>query len=307
MSDIVIQTKNITKQYGKNTVVDKVNITVKKGEIYGLVGRNGAGKTTLLRMICGLTLPKSGEIEILSHTSEKGLNEARSRTGCMIETPDFYPYLSARKNLEYYRIQRGIPGKKCVEEVLDVVGLSSTDNKKYKGFSLGMKQRMGLALALLGNPDILVLDEPINGLDPMGIAEFREIIKNINEKYNATVLISSHILGELSQIATTYGFINQGKLIEQISAKELNNKCRLCVSVKVNDASKAAAILENKLKCTEYEVLNNNEIRVFKFIENPEIITEAFVLNGVKVASIYPVGASLEKYFIDLVGDDRIA
>lgn len=307
MSDIVIQTRNVSKKYGASFAVNKANITIKKGEIYGLIGKNGAGKTTLLRMISGLTLQDEGEIELLSESSNKGLNKARSRTGSMIESPNFFPYLSAAKNLEYYRIQRGIAEKDCISKALETVGLSEIGNKKYKNFSLGMKQRLGLALSVLGSPDILILDEPINGLDPMGIAEFREIIKKVNKEYSTTVLISSHILGELSQIATIYGFIKDGKIIEEISAKDLSEKCRLCVSVKVNDSTKAAVVIENKLKCTEYEVLNNNEIRIFNFIDTPEIITEALVLNGINVSSIYLVGTSLEKYFIDLIGDDKNA
>lgn len=307
MSDIILQTRNISKRYGQSFAVHKANITVRKGEIYGLIGKNGAGKTTLLKIITGLTIPNAGEMELNFETSKKGIEAARSRTGCMIENPHFFPYLSASRNLEYFRLQRGIAEKDCIERALDIVGLSDTGNKKFKNFSLGMKQRLGLALAIMGNPDILILDEPINGLDPMGIAEFREIVKKLNKDYDTTVLISSHILGELSQIATKYGFIKDGKIIEEVTEKELSEKCRLCVSFKVSDTGKASTILENKLDCTEYEVLNNNEVRIFKYIDSPETINEAFVLNGIKVSSIGLIGTSLENYFIDLIGDDKNA
>ncbi len=302
MSNLVVKTKDITKIYGKIKVVNNVNITVKQGEIYGLVGKNGAGKTTLLKMISGLTMQTSGELELFSTGSKKDLEKARSRSGCVIETPSFFPYLSAKKNLEYYRIQRGIPEEKCVDEALELVGLSKVGNKKFKSFSLGMKQRLGLALAIMGNPDFLILDEPINGLDPMGIVEFRELLKKLNREKNITILISSHILGELAQLATTYGFINNGILVEEITAKEIEEKCRQCITVKVSDTKKACTILEEKLKCNEYEVLNNMEIRIFKYIDAPEKINEELVLAGIKVSTLNITGSNLENYFIDLIG-----
>lgn len=307
MSDIVLRTRNISKRYGSNFAVDHVDIEIKQGDIFGLIGKNGAGKTTLLRLISGLTIEDSGELEFFSQTSEKGLGKVRSRTGCIIETPSFLPYLPARKNLEYYRIQRGIAGKECVDEALELVGLKDAGNKKFKNFSLGMKQRLGLAFAIMGSPDFLILDEPINGLDPTGIVEFREILKSLNREKHTTILISSHLLGELSQLATTYGFIHNGKLIEQISAKGLEEKCRHCLSVKVSDTGKAAVVLEKKLDCTDYEVLNNNEIRIYKYIDNPEVVTQAFVTNGIMVSSLSQIGANLENYFIDLVGGNHNA
>ena len=180
MSDNILKTRNITKKYGKFTAVNDMDIEVKQGEIYGLVGKNGAGKTTLLKMVSGLSLPSSGTLELFGQTSEKDLNRVRSRTGCIIETPSFLPYLSAEKNLEYYRLQRGIVNPRCIRDSLEFVGLADTGKKKFKNFSLGMKQRLGLALAIMSGPDFLILDEPINGLDPMGIAEFREMILKLN-------------------------------------------------------------------------------------------------------------------------------
>lgn len=305
MTETVIRTQNISKKYRNKFAVDNVNINIKQGDIYGLVGKNGAGKTTLLKMISGLSLPNSGKLEIFGQTSEADLNKARSRTGCVIESPNFYPYLSARKNLEYYRIQRGIPGKECVERALKNVGLTDIGNKKFKNFSLGMKQRLGLALAIMGSPDLLILDEPINGLDPIGIVEFREILKKLNRERNTTILISSHILGELSQLATTYGFIDDGRLIQEISSKDIEEKCRHHLLVKVNDTGKASVIIEKELDCTDYNVLNDNKIRIYKFVDTPETVTQALVENGVMVSAVNQCGANLEDYFIDLIGGNH--
>lgn len=302
MSDTVLRTKNITKKYNNHAAVNNVNMEVKQGDIYGLIGKNGAGKTTLLRVISGLTVPQSGEIEMFHETSPDGLNKARMRTGCMIEAPSFFPYLSARKNLEYYRIQKGIVEKSCVDDVLKIVGLEDTGRKKYKNFSLGMKQRLGLAFAIMGNPDLLILDEPINGLDPTGIVEFRELLLKLNREKNITIIISSHILGELSQIATNYGFINNGEFVEQITAKELEEKCKSCLAIKVDDTRKAAVVIENQLNSNKYQVLNNNEIRLYEYVDSPEVVTKALINGGVMLSSINQIGANLENYFIELIG-----
>lgn len=291
--------EHLTKHYGSKDVVSDVNITVGRGEIYGLVGKNGAGKTTILRMICGLAYPTQGSIELFG--SEK-LNEERKRIGSIIETPSFYPYLSARDNLEYYRRVRGIPNRGVVDEVLALVGLSDTGKKKFKNFSLGMKQKLGFALAIMGNPDLLILDEPTNGLDPMGIVDFREMLLRINRERGITIIISSHILSELSQLATTYGFIDQGRMVQQISASEMSQSCRHCVELRVDDADKAAALLESKLGCTDYEVLDSGQIRVYQRIDQPELINETLVVNGVLVSRLAQSGTNLENYFIDLVG-----
>lgn len=307
MKDTVLKTKDLSKKYKKTFAVDHVNIEINKGDIYGLVGKNGAGKTTLLRMITGLIVPTSGDMELFNETSSEGLNKARMRTGCIIETPSFYPYLSARKNLEYYRIQKGIVENNVIDEVLSIVGLSEVGNKKFKNFSLGMKQRLGLALAMMANPDVLILDEPINGLDPTGIVEFREILLKLNRERNVTIIISSHILTELEQLATTYGFIHEGKFIEQISAKNLEEKCKSCLAIKVKNTNNAVVVLETKLNTTNYEVLNNNEIKLYDYLEEPELVVETLVNNGVKVSSIVQTGTNLEDYFIKLVGGNRHA
>lgn len=305
MNNTVLKTKNLTKKYNSHLAVDNASIEIKQGDIFGLVGKNGAGKTTLLRMISGLTMPTSGEIELFEETSSEGLNKSRMRTGSIIETPSFFPYLSARKNLEYYRIQRGIVEKNVAEEALRLVGLQDTGNKKFKNFSLGMKQRLGLALAVMASPDMLILDEPINGLDPTGIVEFRDILLRLNREKNITIVISSHILTELAQLATCYGFINEGRFIEQISASDLQEKCRSSISVKVDSTEKASAIIEKKLGSTRYEVLSGNEIRIFEHIDKPEVVAEALINSGVKLYSLNQLGANLENYFIDLIGGNK--
>lgn len=307
MAEVIMKTKNLTKKYGSQLAVNNVNIEIKSGDIYGLIGKNGAGKTTLLRMISGLTVPTRGEIELFGETSTEGLNSSRGKTGAIVETPSFFPYLSAKKNLEYYRIQRGIVEKDSVEAALKLVGLNDTGKKKFKNFSLGMKQRLGLAAAIMGNPDFLILDEPINGLDPTGIVEFRELLLKLNREKNITIIISSHILGELSQIATNYGFINNGELIEQISTEEIEERCRRSLSIRVNDSKKATVIIEEQLKCKDYEVRNNNEIRLFKLIDTPEIVVKTLVENGIMIYSVNEVGENLENYFINMIGGNQDA
>jgi ABC-2 type transport system ATP-binding protein len=302
MSETVIQTKNISKRYGKFAAVSDLSIRVNRGDIYALVGQNGAGKTTLLKLISGLTPRSSGELELFGQSSEHGLEMARNHMGSMIETPSFFPYLSARENLEYYRIQRGGNNKDNIESALEFVGLDKTGNKKFKNFSLGMKQRLGLALAIMDNPEVLILDEPINGLDPMGIKEFRDIILKINKEKQTTILISSHILGELSQIATTYGFISKGNLVEAITAEELKEKCRSYLQIDVDNVQLASEILKNSCSCENFEVAGENSIHVNENFDSPELFVKALVEGGVMVSQVYRTGISLEQYFIKLMG-----
>ncbi len=209
MAERILATRQLTKRYGHTAVLQRVDMHIEQGQIYGLVGKNGAGKTTLMRLIAAQSLPSEGVIELFGKTSPRDLNAQRARVGAIIETPSFYPFLTAEQNLEYYRIQRGIPSRASVGEALELAGLSGAARKKFKHFSLGMKQRLGLALAVMGDPELLLLDEPINGLDPMGIVQFREILQNLNAQRRVTILISSHILSELSNLATHYGFLDR--------------------------------------------------------------------------------------------------
>lgn len=306
MTDTVLATKGLTKRYGSHLVVDRAELQVEKGQIYGLVGRNGAGKTTIIRMITGQTTPTAGEISLFGATG-KDLLKLRARTGVMVETPSFYPYLTARQNLEYYRIQRGIPGKGTVDQVLEETDLADTGKKVFKNFSLGMKQRLGLALALMNRPDFLLLDEPINGLDPEGIVEFRNLLLKLNQERQTTILISSHILPELANLATCYGFIDKGVMLEQISARDLQEKCRACIEVQVEDASAAALVLEQKLGTRDYEVLPGNILRLYSFLDQPQTVSRVLVEGGAALLSIESRGANLEDYFLSMIGGVRHA
>ena len=214
MTQEVLVTHGLTKRYGNRPVVDQVDLKVEKGQIYGLVGRNGAGKTTLIRMVTGQTVPSGGELSLFGAAGGHELAAMRARTGVMVETPSFYPYLTARQNLEYYRIQRGIPGSRVVDQVLEEVDLADTGKKTFKNFSLGMKQRLGLALALMNRPDFLLLDEPINGLDPEGIVEFRNLLIRLNRERQITVLISSHSLRELEDICSGFALLDGGTIAD---------------------------------------------------------------------------------------------
>ncbi|MFQ7001336.1 MAG: ABC transporter ATP-binding protein [Clostridium sp.] len=302
MEEIVLKTYNISKKYGNQVSNDKISITIKKGEIYGLIGKNGAGKTTLFRIITGLSHKSSGNLEMFGKSEEKDLNTARTMIGSLIESPAFYKNMTARENLEVSRLVRNIAGKECIDEVLELVGLSDTNKKKVKNFSLGMRQRLGIANALLGNPKLLILDEPINGLDPMGIVEIRELLKKINKEKDVTILISSHILGELSELATNYGIINNGRLVEEISVKELKEKCRQYIEVIVDNPAKASTILEKELLITDYEVLENNRIKIFSNLDSSGLINGTLSKNKVVVQKINLKGENLEEYFINKVG-----
>lgn len=302
MKKVVLKTYNITKKYGEQLAVDNVNMTIKKGDIYGFIGKNGAGKTTLIRLITGLIHKSGGEIELLGVNEENELNKARTMVGSLIESPSLYTNMTARENLEVSRLVRNIPGKKCIDEVLELVGLKDVEKKKVKNFSLGMRQRLGIANALMGNPKLLILDEPINGLDPMGIVEIRELLKKINKEKDMTILISSHILSELSELATTYGIISNGKLIEEITAKQLSEKCRQYIDLKVDDTARAVILLERELGISDYEVLEDSNIKVFSNLDNVGEVNSLLSRSGIIVESISVKGENLEEYFMNKFG-----
>lgn len=304
MKEVVLKTYNVSKKYGNQLAVDNINMTINKGDTYGFIGQNGAGKTTLIRMITGLVHRTNGEIELFGGSSESELNYGRTLIGSLIETPSFYANMTARENLEVSRLIRNIAGKECIDEVLELVGLKDAGKKKFKNFSLGMKQRLGIANALMGNPKLLILDEPINGLDPMGIVEVRELLKKVNKEKDMTILISSHILTELSELATKYGIISKGKLIQEISAEELKEKCRQYIDTHVDDTSRTVTLLERELGITEYEVLENNRVKIFTDLDMAGEINSILVKNGVIVKSIIVREDKLEEYFINTVGGE---
>jgi ABC-2 type transport system ATP-binding protein len=304
MKQNILKTVDLTKCFGSQKAVDSVNITIEKGDIYGLVGQNGAGKTTLIRLITSLSYPDSGSIELLGESSRSGLMKARRRTGCIIETPAFYPNLTASQNLEYYRLQRGIPDKKSIINSLEIVGLTDTGNKKFKNFSLGMKQRLGIALAILNSPDFIILDEPVNGLDPTGIIEMRHTLKNLNSQ-GISILISSHILSELSQVANRYGFIHRGGLIEEITDKQLKEACRRALHIQIDDTAKASCVLENTLGIFDYKVLSPIEMRVYSQLDKASEISRQLFESGLSVSAISEVGDTLEDYYTNLIREEK--
>ena len=301
MQEIVLQTNNLTKKYKNFIALDNATITIHKGDIYGLIGRNGAGKTTLMKTITTLTNKTSGSFSLFG--SEEELTESKRRIGCLIESPAFFGNLTAYQNLKYYSIQKGIIGEKQIEKVLKTVDLWKEKNKKFKNFSLGMKQRLGIAFAILDNPDFIILDEPINGLDPIGIKEIRDTLKRLNEEEKITVLISSHILSELYLIANHFCFIDKGKIIKDLSKEELDLECSKCIVIKTKDVKKASVVLEKELSTTNYKVIDNTEIRMYDELENLAEVNKILLTNGIEIMGIYETGISLEDYFNSLIKD----
>lgn len=301
MSKIVFSAQNLSKQYRGQRALDSVNMEIRQGDIYGFVGENGAGKTTLIRVLTGLIAPTEGGISLFGESGSDQLTRQRRRVGGVTETPALYLNMNAVDNLEICRLQRGISNKSSVHDALRLVSLTDTGSKKAKNFSLGMKQRLGLAMALIGNPEFLVLDEPVNGLDPVAIVEFRELLKRLCKERGITVLISSHILPELHQLATCYGFIHHGKLLEQLSVDELNEKCKKHINIKVDDTAKATDILKTELNTNNFEVLNNGTIRLYESFRSGDV-SNALFGNGIAVEEISTSGGDLEEYYMNLIG-----
>lgn len=305
MKEVVLKTNNLTKQYNKNVVLDNVNITIKKGDIYGLIGRNGAGKTTLMKIITTLASPTSGTFELFNTCSENDeLFDNKKRVGSLIEYPAFYPNLSAYDNLKYYTIQRGIVDKNQINKVLELVNLTGTGKKKVKTFSLGMKQRLGIALAILNSPDFVILDEPINGLDPIGISELRDTFKKLSDN-GITLLISSHILSELYLLANEFGFLKNGKLIKELSKEKLDLECSKCLVIKTDDSKKVSVLLEKELNTNNYKVINNEEIRVYDYTDDSDKVSDVLVNNKIKIKGFYESGISLEEYFKEIIKEAK--
>lgn len=298
--EYILSTSGLTKQYGKNKAVNNVNIHIKQGDIYGLIGRNGAGKTTILKMISGLAAPSEGEFSIFGK-SGKNATKVMNRIGTLIESPGIYRNLSAAQNLEIKCIAMGVRKKGVVEELLKTVGLENVGKKKVGKFSLGMKQRLGIALALVGDTDLVVLDEPINGLDPQGIAEVRETIERLNKEKGITFIISSHILEELSKIATNYGIIHNGELLQELAKEELISKCMERIELVTNDTQKAAVVLEN-MGITEYKIIDKTTIRIYERLNEVSEIAMKLCENGIRFKGISVKNEALEDYFLNITG-----
>lgn len=301
--EYVLTSDSLTKKYRHFKALDNLSIHVPKGSIYGLVGKNGAGKTTLIRLICGLQSPDSGEYVLYGKKNTDGkIETSRHRMGAVVEVPSLYQSMSAEENLrQQYRIL-GQPSFEGVQRLLKLVGLEEAGSKKAKHFSLGMRQRLAIAIALAGDPDFLVLDEPVNGLDPQGIIEIRELILRLNREYQITVLISSHILDELSRLATHYGFLDQGRLVKEISASELEDSCRKCIRVKVSDMAGLSRVLETQR--LEYTVLSGQEADLFSPI-TVTALSRLLEKEGCEILSIQEKEESLESYYLTLLGGER--
>ena len=305
MSELLLQTRNLTKQYGRHRAVDDVNMHIKKGAIYGFIGRNGAGKTTCLKMISGLSTPSYGEIEMFGYKG-KDLQKVRSRVGCLIEAPGLYGNMSAYDNLNIKCKLTGIKKKGYIEELLKTVGLDTVGEKKTKHYSLGMKQRLGIALALVGEPDLLILDEPINGLDPQGIVEVRETIQKLAKERGMTICISSHILEELSKIATDYGIIHNGCLVQELTREELMKKCSERIELTLDNPKQAISVLDD-MGFSNYQVIDKEHIHIFERLGESASLNMELAKAGIPVKGISITSEELENYFLRLTGGDNRA
>ncbi len=307
MMDYIIETKNLTKQYGTTKSVNSLNIHVRKGRIYGLLGRNGAGKTTTMKMLLGLTKPTSGEVMIWEKSLAGNEKNALPRIGSLIESPGFYPNLTATENLQIFAALRGLNDKSAVKEALELVSLPYKDRKLYSQYSLGMKQRLAIALAVMHDPELLILDEPINGLDPIGIAEVRAFIRALCDERGKTILISSHILSEIALLADDIGIIDKGVLLEEESLGELEAKSSRYILLTVSDSDKAVKILEHQFHEYRYAVQDVHGLQIY----NPDLsvgrIVTAFVKDGLEVSEAFIHEESLEDYFKRVTGGEGIA
>lgn len=302
MSEIICQTANLSKKYKGKTVLDNVNINIKRGDIYGIIGENGAGKTTLIKIIAQLINQTEGKVKLFGTTDKNQLCKLQKNIGYTIENPALYMDMTARQNLEVIRMQKGIPGTYDIDRVLKLVNLDINDKKKVKNFSLGMKQRLALAMALLDEPELLILDEPLNGLDPTGILELRQLLIRLNLEKEITIVLSSHILSELYKLSTCYGIMHKGKLIEEISSKELDERCKKHVYLNVSDSKIASIILERELGINDFIVCNNNIIKIYSHLDECSKINSTLILNKVLVEEISIKGDSLESYFTKIIG-----
>lgn len=300
--ECVLKTNNITKSFRNFTALDQVSISLKAGRIYGLIGQNGAGKTTLMRIIAGLSFPTSGNIELFGHSGDRELKPELKRIGCLIEYPSLNGNMTAEENLELHRIIRGLPDASLDKDLLQLVGLKDTGRKKVKDFSLGMRQRLGIAIALLGNPELLILDEPVNGLDPLGVVEIRNLMIRMCEELHMTILISSHNLPELYQTATDYIIINKGKIMKTLTLEELEECCKHHILIRCSNTEKLLEVLELKLNTADYKVMPDKSVKLYNYLEDQELVIKTLFENGIFPTNFSTQGDTLENYFISVIG-----
>ena len=303
--ETIFECKGLCKKYGSFQALNDLNMTINKGEIYGFVGKNGAGKTTLIRMICGLQVPSAGTFSLMgTEYNSAEINRARRRLGAVVESPAFYKNMSAKDNMIQQYLMLGLPDYNGIDELLEVVGLADTGKKKAKDFSLGMRQRLGIALALCGNPDFIILDEPTNGLDPQGIIDIRELILKLNRERGITFLISSHILDELSRLATCYGFIDKGHIVREMTADELRAECRKSIRMKVSDMKALARVMDKK--GYEYKIIDDSTADVYAELIFSEI-AKAFEEENASIITMEEHDESLEAFYLELLGESEDA
>ncbi|MBR1597655.1 MAG: ABC transporter ATP-binding protein [Lachnospiraceae bacterium] len=302
MMQPILELIEVSKKYGKNEVVHPITMQLQKGHIYGLIGPNGAGKTTIMKMIAGLTANTSGEIRAFGSSMwGKGSVENRNRMSFMVETPYLDGSMTARQNMQYIRYVRGVADESRIDEVLDYVGLSDTGKKKVSKFSLGMRQRLGIGMALLSSPELMVLDEPVNGLDPEGIVDVRNMLRKLCHEREMTILISSHLLSELSELCTDFAIINHGSLVDWLSREELMEKCRSYIAVKTDNISETVACLEQKLDISEYKLVSGDELRIYERLDEVELVSRTITDSGFTITKFTTEGESLEEYYLSRV------
>lgn len=303
MNNIILETQNLSKRYKSQAVLKHVNLCLTQGRIYGLIGKNGAGKTTLMRMIAGLGFPTEGSIELFGIHDRNELEEAGKRIGSMIEAPGLVSGMSAKENMHLQCLMKGLPNYEVEDELLELVGLKDTGKKRVRNFSLGMKQRLGIAVALIGNPELLMLDEPINGLDPTGVIEIRNLLKKLMEYDGKTILISSHNLPELYQVATDYVILHEGEVKEVLSHEELDEHCKSYILLESTNVNQLTAVLEGQLHTTNYKVMPDYSVKLFELLEERERLAQVLHENKVVVTKMMVSKTTLEDYFMNVIGE----
>lgn len=307
MSKIILETRNLTKRYKSQLALSHVDLCLKQGRIYGLIGKNGAGKTTLMRMIAGLGFPTEGSIELFGRSNLEDLAKTGKRMGTLIEASGLVGGMTAKENMHLQCLMKGIPNYELEDEVLEMVGLADTDNKKVKNFSLGMRQRLGIATTLIGNPEFLMLDEPINGLDPSGVIEIRNLLKKLSGYDSKTILISSHNLPELYQVATDYIIIHNGEIREVLSHEELEERCKAYISLESTDVNHLTAVLEKQLHTDNFKVMPDNSVRLYDLLDERELLGKVFHDNDVIITKLAVFETSLEDYYMNVIGGKEYA
>lgn len=307
MGNTVLEIENLSKRYNSQWALKNINLRLEKGRIYGLIGKNGAGKTTLMRMVTGLSFPTDGTIKLFGKNRSTNLDNSGNRIGALIEYPAVTGNMTAKENMHFQCLMRGIPNFELEDELLELTGLKDTGKKKVKNFSLGMKQRLGIAMVLIGNPELLLLDEPINALDPSGVIEIRNLLKRLREFENKAILISSHNLPELYQTATDYIIIHNGEIKDILTHEELEEHCKNYISIKSTDVNKLTMVLERDLKTNNFQVMPDNSVRLYDLPKDMEQFGQVLYDNGVVVTKLAETGTSLEEYYMRVIGGNKDA